>query len=266
MKSFTSQIITIVGTGAAIVLLPSCEGILPSVYDEPATNEVHTVDGRLYIDASDWLTWHYIDFDALADSVGRNPLYNTSGAWVEKPIPTDVTADATDGDRTGIYTYWYDVFGAGISNYEFRSFAPTASQPEPERWSFAVHRNNLRTNGGAIAATDLRDISSLTLTSELLESLDFVSDTWNETDVWVNQDRMLSGIIGNQGIAVNAVGSSWLRVDIPPMPPAFTLDSSVLILRAADGTYGALQLADYQSPTGTKCCLTINYRYPLPVN
>lgn len=74
---------------------------------------------------------------------------------------------------------------------------------------------------------------------------------------------MLLGIIGNQGTYINPVLSSWLLVDIPPMPPAFTLCSNVFIIRLPDDTFGALQLENYQSTEGTKCCLTINYRYPL---
>ena len=81
--------------------------------------------------------------------------------------------------------------------------------------------------------------------------------------MWIDQDRMLLGIIGNQGTAVNTVLSSWLRIEIPPMPPAFTPDSRVFVIRLGDGTMGALQLADYQSAAGVKCCLSIKYRYPL---
>ncbi|MDE5550640.1 MAG: HmuY family protein, partial [Bacteroidaceae bacterium] len=51
-------------------------------------------------------------------------------------------------------------------------------------------------------------------------------------------------------------------MDIPPMPPTFKLNNHVFIVRFADDTYAAIQLENYQSPTGTKCCLTINYKYP----
>ena len=121
----------------------------------------------------------------------------------------------------------------------------------------------MRTNGGAACRTSYRSIEDLPSDPDFLNSLDYTADTWNETDVWVIQEKMLLGLIGNQGIATNAVLSSWLRVDIPPMPPAFSLDNSVYVVRFADGTHAALQLQDYQSSTGTKCCLTINYKYPI---
>jgi hypothetical protein len=49
----------------------------------------------------------------------------------------------------------------------------------------------------------------------------------------------------------------------PPSTKALTRSNKhVFILRLADGTYAALQLADFISPEGKKCFLTINYKYP----
>ena len=248
-----------------MVLLTSCKGTLSDVYDEPPAEKIHTAAGQLYIDASDWGYWHFLDLKTLADKVNADPDFNTSSEWESIAIPTAETATEDTAGKNGIYTYWYDIFGEGTSHHKYRSFYPTAPQPEPDEWSIAVHRNNLRTNGGSIAATGLHDIDGIPLSTDYISSLNFTDDSWNETDVWVTQDKMLSGLIGNQGITINHVGSSWLRIDIPPMPPAFTLDDNVFIIRLNDGTYGALQLVDYQSPLGTKCCLTINYRYPLSV-
>lgn len=246
---------------ATLAALQSCNGIMDGIYDDPPAAPATTVDGQLYIDASDWAEWHYIDFPALARAVNDDPEFNTSSLWSTYPVPVEGEGSA-DG-KWGIYTYWYDVFGVGISVNEFRDYRPTPAQPEPEEWTIAVHRNNVRTNGCKAAATEFNNIDDLPADAEYLESLHYEEDTWNETDVWVIQDHMLEGLIGNQGIDANPVLSSWLKVEIPPMPPAFTLNDRVFVLRLPDGTYGALQLADYQSPKGLKCCLTINYRYPL---
>lgn len=249
-------------TAVLLPALQSCNGILGDIYDQPVDDGAPTVSGRMYIDASSWTHWHYIDLQALADSVSRDSSFNTSSLWVSMPVPTDEKVAAADS-REGIYTYWYDVYGVGISNFEFRSFYPTEAQECPAKWTLAVHRNNVRTNDCEAAPTKYSDINDVPSERDFLASLEFKADEWNETDVWTIQDHMLSGLIGNQGIAVNPVLSSWLSVDIPPIPPAFTLNSQVFVLRLPDGTYGALQLADYQSSTGQKCCLTINYRYPL---
>lgn len=257
LRSYTTWLHILLATLA----LQSCSGILSGVYDEPSEDEVITVAGQLYIDASDWGKWHYIDLQQVADSTAANPDFNPSGLWTSFDIPVkEITDDST---RDGIYTYWYDVFGSGLSVNEFRSFYPTAPQPQPQKWSIAVHRNNVRTNGAAVAATDFRDLDEIPQDKSYINTLVFQEDTWSESEVWCEQSRMLLGLIGNQGIMINKVLSSWLKVDLPPIPPAFTMYDTVFIIKLDDGSYGALQLVNYQSQTGTKCCLTINYRYPI---
>ena len=177
-------------------------------------------------------------------------------------LPTLSPQPSALSPQPGIYTYWYDVFGAGLSNHEFQSFTPTAEQPEPEKWHIAVHRNNVRTNGGAAHETSYTSMSELPESSEAFADATFTPDTWNELDVWTIREQMLQGFVGNQGIQVNPVLSSWLKLEIPPVPPAFTLNNHVFIVRFDDGTYAAIQLENYQNAAGVKCCLTINYKYP----
>lgn len=249
-------------TIAAVGMLPAaCNGIFDSVYDDPIPDEDKvTAAGQLYIDASNWSEWHYIDLHELARQSAEDPEFNPNTLWDSRAIPTTPIDEST---RNGIYTYWYDVFGDGISSFEFQSFTPTKEQPAPDSWTFAIHRDNVRTNGCSVAQTTFTNIEELPEGTDFIATLEFHGDTWNETDVWVDQSHMLSGLIGNQGIEINTTLSGWLKVDIPPIPPAFTLNNRVFIIALPDGSYGALQLENYQSSTGTKCCLTINYRYPL---
>ena len=234
--------------------LSACHGILDDIYDDPS-NDVTLKEGQLYVDASSWTEWYYID------------LLDTNKEWVSMSIPTEKLPTLNSqpsalNPQPGIYTYWYDVFGAGLSNHEFQSFTPTAEQPEPEKWHIAVHRNNVRTNGGAAYETSYTSMSELPESSEAFADATFTPDTWNELDVWTIREQMLQGFVGNQGIRVNPVLSSWLKLEIPPVPPAFTLNNHVFIVRFDDGTYAAIQLENYQNAAGVKCCLTINYKYP----
>lgn len=271
----------------AMFLFPACSGMFDGIYDEPeqkggidissdsTSREGIVISGQIYIDASSWKDWYYIDLQAMVDSVAAGKT--TVPQFAPWPIPnenvngsTDTTsantyegASPANGKPSGIYTYWFDVWGKGVAVNEFRSFMPTVPQPEPEHWTLAVHRNNVRTNGGGVYETALTDISLLDFSRGELAAMTFTADTWSETVVWAEQSQMLNSLIGSQGIAVNTVLSSWLRLEIPPMPPAFTHNDHVFILRLSDGTYAALQLEDYLSPQGTKCCLTINYRYPI---
>lgn len=248
------------------VMLSGCDGIFNDIYDEPDIDSSETRAGQLYLNASDWEEWHYIDLVELSECVESNPDFNPSSLWqTYRVIIPDSGQEAkpTGNGQSGIYTYWYDVYGEGISKYEFQSFSPSEQQPEPDNWTVAVHRNNVRTNGGEVAETSYTSISELPSGNEWITNLTFTPDEWNQTDVWTIQDRMLSGIIGNQGIHVNNVLSGWLKMEIPPMPPSFVLNSHVFIIKLMDETLAAIQLADYIGADGTKCCLTINYKYPL---
>jgi len=237
------------------MLSVACNGIFDDIYDEAPL----PAEGDLYIDASNWTQWHYVCLHRLAD--GASDSLRQEPAVVTLDIPTAAT-EAFDADSVGIYTYWYDVYGEGISRRELRACYPTARQPEPDHWDLAFHRNNVRTNGGAALETSITDISRVG-DHGAFATLDFVADTWNETDVWTLQDRMLQGLVGNQRITVNSELSRWLGIDIPPMPPAFNHNGHVFVVRLADGTYAALRLKSYIGADNVKCRLTIEYKYPL---
>lgn len=249
---------------AAAILFASCEGIFQGIYDVPPEKTKEKA-GQIFVDASSWEDWYFLDFKALHDSLQKDASFNPSDAIARYPVPTEEDADYlsdNNPDASGIYEYWYDVFGAGTENRSFQRFIPTRQQGEPPTWSVAFHRNNVRTNGAAVFKTEYTQMNDLPKSSSFFNGKTFAEDEWNETDVWVRREQMLNGIIGSQGIKVNSVLSSWLTVEIPPMPPVFVLDNHVFIVRLPDGTSAAMQLENYQNEKGVKCMLTINYIYP----
>ena len=144
-------------------------------------------------------------------------------------IPLEAQGDTLkvepSGEVPGVGVRWYDVFGEGLSRNEFRHFYQIGAQPEPQDWDIAVHRDNVRTNGGAVCETQYTSMDDLPESSESFSDAKFVADEWNTTDVW-------------------------------------THNSHVFIVRFKDGTHAAVQLADYRNTKGVKCYLTINYKYP----
>lgn len=247
--------------GVCIMLLSACNGLFDDIYDTPPT--VVPAKGQIVVDATSWTDWYYIDLSKLqklSEQHDDEALLKAQTEFKAYPIPMTLTKES-DG-KSGQYMYWFDVFGQGISKNEFRSFTPTDSQQEPAEWTFAVHRNNVRTNGGEVYETSYTSIDQLPATSEEFANVKFTPDEWTENEVWDSQEQMLQGLVPSQGIKINKVLSSWLSLEIPPMPPAFTKNNHVFILRLSDGTCAALQLEDYLSPSGTKCYLTINYKYP----
>lgn len=233
------------------LLLSACEGVADGIYDNGKEKVVK--EGQIVVDATKWTEWHYIDLESGTGEVN----------CVTYEIPRVKVDDTEEGEHpAGMYTYWYDVFGQGLRNNRFSSYYPTARQPEPEHWTFAVHRNNVRTHGGAALRTNHNNISEVP-SAQAFANATFTPDSWNENWVWVDQKTMMQGLVGCQGINLNEVLSTWLDMSLPPIPPAFTHDNHVYILRTASGQYAALQLENYMDEKGTKCHLTINYKFPL---
>lgn len=187
----------------AVFSLTACNGVLGDIYDEPSQDDVSLTQGQLYIDATDWGKWYYIDFDSLQQFIIDKDSVGLEYAQTHF-TPYDIPTEETDGaDSTGIYTYWFDVFGKGLSNNEKRTFRHTAKQTEPEHWTIAIHRNNVRTNGGAVLETNYTSFDELPQNSSTFTGATFTPDEWSENEVWCDQSRMLQSLIGCQGIKIN---------------------------------------------------------------
>lgn len=259
--------------GVGLLMLTACNGLFDDIYDKP--EPIVPAKGQLVIDATSWTDWYYVDLDELHRLTmegDEDGLLKAQTLFQAYPIPMVATGEkddteaghtaATQGKRAGQYMYWFDVFGEGIKKNSFSYFTPTAEQTEPEKWTFAVHRNNVRTNGGAVLETTYTSMDELPENSDAFKNMKFTEDEWTENEVWDSQEQMLMCYVPSQGIEINKVLSSWLSMEIPPMPPSFSMNNHVFILRLKNGSYAALQLENYLSPKGAKCYLTINYKYP----
>lgn len=247
----------------------SCNGLFSSVYDDADDNKTETTESQIIMDASSWQNWYYISFDsleALREQGDMAKLKYAQTHFTPYPIPLTPTGEKTTSHpaqgTTGLYTYWYDIFGEGLSKNEFRAFAPTATQAEPDHWDLAIHYADARTNGGAVLKTSYTSIDDLPASSADFSGTVFAPDEWSESDVWADQTEQLNKILGCQGININKVLSSWLQVEMKSLPPLFTLDSHVFLIRLKSGRYAAVQLKNYMDANGDKGILTINYKYP----
>lgn len=117
----------IVFAGVALWLLPSCNGILGGIYDEPETDsgfgfvnvDESSSSGTVYIDASSYSKWTYIDL---------------------KNRTIDTTVVKTGGEEEGIV---------------------------PDSWHFAVHRYDTKTNGGMVMETSFSSFDGLLASGKL---------------------------------------------------------------------------------------------------
>lgn len=255
---------------ACLLFMASCEGLFSSVYDEADSN-TQVSSSQLYIDASSKTAWYYISFDSLEmlqQQGDEEKLKYAQTHFTPYPVPMTATGNTIkspnkpDTCATGIYTYWYDIFGKGLSVNKFSSFIPTDPQPEPQNWDIAIHYVNARTNGGAVLKTNYTSFDDLPASSADFSGLTFTPDEWQENIVWADWNQVLNKYMGCQGIKINKVLSSWIDVELVTPPPVFTLHSNVYIIRLKNGRYAAVQLQNYMNQYGVKGVLTINYKYP----
>lgn len=210
------KIRNVILSGAAGVLLSACNGMFSGIYDEPDAKTVSefgfvtpvTVNGQgtVYIDATDYTKWVYIDF-------------------------ANRTVETTDVDS-----------------------------PAPAQWDIAVHRYDVKTNGGEVAETDVADFIGITTLSE-----SFVEDEWTTDVIVTDMSTMMDGYLSYADSFHNPVLSRWLDVDKSTMPPIYTMSGRVYVVRLSDGRCLAVRLDNYMNDAGVKGYMTISYKYPFEI-
>ncbi len=131
---------------------------------------------------------------------------------------------------------------------------------EPLKWDFAMHRYDVKTNGGAARQTDFVSFEDLTASGNYENGV-FVPDTMGK--VIVDMSGMMNGIVVYHDTNINKELSRWLNVDTSTMPPIYTLSGKVYLLRLDDGSYAALLFTDFMNESSVKSYITIRYIYPL---
>lgn len=135
-------------------------------------------------------------------------------------------------------------------------------EAQAEQWHFAIHRYDVKTNGGAVAECDANDFSSLPTLSTIPNER-FIEDEWTTNRIMVDMSQMMDGIILYAEDYYNPCISKWLNVDTSTMPPVYTLSGKIYMLRCKDGSYAALRLRNFMNDAAVKGFMTIDYFYPI---
>lgn len=137
----------------------------------------------------------------------------------------------------------------------------------PERWTFALHRYDCKTNGGSALETPFTSLDDLllALSQETYkpDPSEFTPDT--EGDIIIDVSHMIEGYLIYDIASRNEALSLWLNVDISTMPPIYTQSGKVYLLREADGTLSALRFTGFSNPYyyDTKGYISFQYRYDI---
>lgn len=129
MRRIPKPLLILLPVGAALLSLPSCNGLFEGIYDEPVAAsefgftkvEQATSSGTIYIDATSYTKWTYIDFDTYS---------------------IDTTLIAEDGSESGNVM---------------------------EGWDLAVHRYDTKTNGGSVLETEYTSLDEFRVSGRIPE-------------------------------------------------------------------------------------------------
>lgn len=133
----------------------------------------------------------------------------------------------------------------------------------PEKWDFAMHRYDIKTNGGAGYRTAYTSLAEWKANGKLPAEADFTEDEWTTDKIAVDMSGMMEGTIVYTDSYRNAVLSGWLNVDTSTMPPIYTMSGNVYLLRLKDHTYAAIQFTNYTNARGVKGYIDFDFLYPL---
>ncbi|MBR1799533.1 MAG: HmuY family protein [Bacteroidales bacterium] len=133
-------------------------------------------------------------------------------------------------------------------------------EPAPERWDIALHRYDVKTNGGAAAETDVATLDAVAGATQLA-LMPLTEDI--DTSVVVDMSGMMQGLLERRSSKLNAVLGKWLDVNTSSMPPVYTMSNRIYVVRMADSSFAALQFTNYINSASAKGYITIKYRYPI---
>jgi hypothetical protein len=189
-------------------------------------------------------------FDEIYDNVATNEVVSEYGFT---KLSSEVEVGTIYVDASS-YTKWIY-----LDFSEHRADSVSVFDEAPQTWDLAIHRYDAKTNGGAVAETDIADFNLLS-TAKIGN---YVGDTFTTKKIVTDMSTMMDGYLSYVESDYNATLSQWLNVDTSNMPPTYTLSNKIYILRLADGSKAALKLENYMNESAIKGYMTISYMYPL---
>lgn len=165
-------------------------------------------------------------------------------------LPGTIYIDATS------YTDWTYI---DFANKKIETVDVEADAPQT--WDIAVHRYDVKTNGGKVLETQYAEFDKArTLIGQSTDG--YVADVWTTEKIVIDMSTMMDGYLGYIASDYNAELSKWLDVDTSTMPPIYTPSDKVYLIKLKNGSLAAVKLADYMDSAGVKGFMTIQYIYP----
>lgn len=187
-------------------------------------------------------------FDGIYDEPPTSESVDTG--FVQSPAGN--TAGRIYFDATS-YTDWVYLDFTSLT----MTTLPVGATP-PEEWDMAVHRYDVKTNGGEVLETGVTSLSGLAYTGVAGK---WVTDEWTESTVVTDMSTMMDGYLTYAADFYNPEMSKWLDVDKSTMPPVYTPSNKVYLLRRDSRPTVAVRLAGYMDASGVKGWMTLEYQF-----
>lgn len=126
----------------------------------------------------------------------------------------------------------------------------------PAAWDIAMHRENIKTNGGSALKTAFTELDQVTQ----VPSGEFVSDQLTEDKVVVDMSQMMQGIIVYDTTEINPVLNDW--VVRSGMPPTYTVSENIYVVKTKEGTHAKIKFSSYKNDMDKTGFATFSYEYP----
>lgn len=134
----------------------------------------------------------------------------------------------------------------------------------PAEWTIAIHRYDIKTNSGSAFRTSYTSLSEVKTAAEkgtfpMPADSEFTAD--EPAKITIDMSHMMDGYIDYADANINKVLGKWLNVDTSSMPPAYTMDNNVYLVRTSGGSVYAIQFTGYSNPyqSNTKGYISFNY-------
>jgi len=139
----------------------------------------------------------------------------------------------------------------------------------PSKWDIAIHRYDVKTNGGGALETNFSTLEEMRTAAESGSyrkpfPSEFIADNPDDS-VTIDMSTMMLGYLSYAKSPVNRELGKWLHLDLSTMPPIYTLSEKVYLVCMADKTIAAIRFCGYSNPNyyNTKGYISFDYLYPL---
>ncbi len=134
----------------------------------------------------------------------------------------------------------------------------------PSDWTIALHRYDIKTNSGSAYRTSYTSLDEVKTAAQkgtfpMPDASEFTQD--EPSKITIDMSHMMEGYIDYADANINKVLGKWLNVDTSSMPPSYTMDDNVYLVRTSGGDVYAIQFTGYSNPyqSNTKGYISFDY-------